>query len=87
LPNVGTVPIFLENIDNNYSETVTIVDFRVDKGFTFGGKYTATVMADVYNLLNSNAETNFNLRTGSGFNQIIEWVGGRTLKLGLRFQF
>jgi outer membrane receptor protein involved in Fe transport len=87
LPNVGTVPIFLENIENHYSDTVTIVDFRADKAFIFGGKYTATVMADVYNLLNTNAETNFILRTGSGFNQIIEWVGGRTLKIGLRFQF
>ena len=87
LPNVGTVPIFIENIENNRSETVPIVDFRVDKAFNLGGKYTATVMADVYNLLNSNAETNFILNTGSDFRNIIEWVGGRTLKIGLRFQF
>jgi hypothetical protein len=87
LPQVGTVPIFLEDIENNRSETVTIVDFRVDKAFNFGGKYTATVMADVYNLLNTNAETNFLLNTGSDFRNIIEWIGGRTLKIGLRFQF
>jgi hypothetical protein len=87
LPNVGTVPVFIENIENNRSETVPIVDFRADKAFNFGGKYTATVMADVYNLFNSNAETNFLLNTGSDFRNIIEWVGGRTLKIGLRFQF
>jgi hypothetical protein len=63
------------------------VDFRIDKAFNFGGKYTATVMADVYNLFNSNAETNFILNTGSDYRNIIEWIGGRTLKIGLRFQF
>ena len=87
LPVVGTVPVFIENIDNNRSETVTIVDFRVDKVFNFGGKYQATVMADVYNLLNNNSETNFILNTGSDFRNIIEWIGGRTLQVGLRFQF
>ncbi len=49
--------------------------------FNFGGKYTATVMADLYNFLNTNAETNFILNTGSDFNNIIEWIGGRTLKM------
>jgi hypothetical protein len=87
LPIVGTVPVFLENIDNNRSENVAIVDFRIDKAFNFGGKYTATVMADVYNILNTNAETNFILNTGANYNNIIEWIGGRTLKIGLRFQF
>ncbi len=87
LPVVGTVPVFLENIENNRSENVTIVDVRVDKAFVFGDKYTATVMADVYNLFNTNVETNFSLYTGSNFNNIIEWMGGRTLKIGLRFQF
>jgi len=87
LPQVGTVPVFIENIENNRSATVPIIDFRVDKAFNFGGKYTATVMADVYNLFNTNAESNFVLNTGSDFRNIIEWIGGRTLKIGLRFQF
>jgi outer membrane receptor protein involved in Fe transport len=87
LPVVGTVPVFLENIENNRSENVAILDFRIDKAFRFADKYTATVMADVYNVLNSNAETNFILFTGSDYRNIIEWLGGRTLKIGLRFQF
>jgi hypothetical protein len=87
LPEVGNVDVFLENIENNRSEDVAILDFRVDKAFRFGGKYMATVMADVYNVLNTNAETNFILNTGSDYRNIIEWIGGRTLKIGLRFQF
>lgn len=87
LPRVGTVPFFLENVENNRSETTAVIDFRIDKAFRFADRYTVTVLADVYNLLNSNAETNFNMRTGSNFNRIVEWLGGRTLKLGFRFQF
>jgi outer membrane receptor protein involved in Fe transport len=87
LPNVGTVAFLLEDIKNNRSETVPIVDFRIDKAFNFGDKYTFTAMADIYNLFNTNAETNFVLRTGGDYRSIIEWIGGRTLKIGLRFQF
>ena len=87
LPNVGTVPFFLEPVKNNRSEHVNIVDFRVDKTWTMGDKYRFTAMADVFNLLNTNAETNFRLRTGSAYRDIIDWIGGRTLKIGLRFQF
>jgi hypothetical protein len=87
IPSVGAQAVFLEDIKNNRSEMAALVDFRIDKAFTFGGKYRATVMADIYNLLNTNAETNFILSTGSSYNRIIEWLGGRTLQIGLRFQF
>ncbi|HSF19879.1 MAG TPA: carboxypeptidase regulatory-like domain-containing protein [Vicinamibacteria bacterium] len=87
LPNVGTQPFFLEPIENNRSDNVNIVDIRADKSFTFGGKYQATVMADLYNLFNANPETNFRIRTGGTYDNIIEWLSGRTLKLGVRFQF
>jgi hypothetical protein len=87
IPIVGTQRVFLEDINNNRSQTAALVDFRIDKAFTFSSKYTATVMADVYNLFNTNAETNFNMASGSNFNRIIAWLGGRTLQIGLRFQF
>jgi outer membrane receptor protein involved in Fe transport len=44
-------------------------------------------MADVYNLLDVNPATNFIVDTGSRFNDVIEWLPGRTVKLGLRFEF
>ncbi len=82
IPIVGTQAVFLQDLNQNRSQTAAIVDFRVDKAFTFGGKYKAMVMADLYNLFNSNAETNFILSTGSSYNNIIEWLGGRTLQIG-----
>jgi hypothetical protein len=87
LPNVGTVNVFLEDIENNRSENVNIVDFRLDKAFSFGERYKVTGFFDMYNVLNVNPETNFVLRTGASYNNIIEWIQGRTLKVGARFQF
>jgi hypothetical protein len=87
LPTVGTVPVFLENVDNNYSDNVDLVDFRLDKTFSFGSKVRVTGILNIYNLLNVNSETMFNLRTGSGFNEIIDWIPGRTIQVGAKLQF
>lgn len=87
VPNVGTKPIFLMDFDENRSEDVYQVDFRVDKAFRIKNRYRLTAMADVYNVINDNPETNFIVRTGSRFGNVIEWLPGTTLNLGLRFEF
>ena len=87
IPNVGTQAIFLENMDQNRADNVTILDFRVDKVFNLGGNYKVVGMLDIGNLLNSNPENNFIVTTGSRFGDIIEWLPGRTFKIGARFTF
>jgi hypothetical protein len=87
IPNVGTQAIFLENLDQNRADNVTIIDFRVDKIFNLGGSYKLTGMFDISNILNSNPENNFIVTTGGAFGNIIEWLPGRTFKVGLRFTF
>ncbi|MGE3492998.1 MAG: TonB-dependent receptor, partial [Vicinamibacterales bacterium] len=87
LPNAGTATVFQENIDNNRSDTVAIVDLRLDKSFTMGGRYKFSVLADLFNALNSNQVTNFNLSNGSRFNQIIATLDPRTFQLAFRFEF
>ena len=69
IPGSGNQSVFLEDIDNNYSEMVTLVDIRLEKAFTFGGRYKVVGLFDVYNLFNSNAETNFFLRYGEDVQQ------------------
>jgi hypothetical protein len=86
LPTLGNVFFFVEPIENNRSETVTIVDLRVDKTFTFD-RYRVGVIFDGFNVLNSNAVTNFNLLNGAQFNRIIAPLDPRTLMLGFRFEF
>jgi len=86
LPRAGTVRFFSENIDANRSDTVPILDLRADKAFGIG-RYKFTAMADLFNVLNSNAVTNFGLVNGAAFNQIIAALDPRTFQLGIRFSF
>ena len=44
-------------------------------------------MVDVYNAFNSNAVSNFNLRTGSNYNNVIAAIDPRAAKVGLRLTF
>ncbi|MGH9336272.1 MAG: hypothetical protein ACRD21_21255, partial [Vicinamibacteria bacterium] len=89
-PSLGTQRVFVEDIKNNRSESVPLWDIRIDKAFNLGegssyGQFT--IMADVYNILNSNAVTNFNLRTGDSFGEIFAALPPRTLKIGFRWTF
>jgi hypothetical protein len=86
LPNLGTVFFFVEPIENNRSDMVTIVDLRVDKTFSLG-RYRFTAIGDIFNALNSNAVTNFNLLNGTQFNRIIAPLDPRTAMVALRFEF
>jgi hypothetical protein len=86
LPNAGTVSFFYEDLDNNYSDTVPILDFRVDKAFTFG-RFRGAVMLDLFNALNGNPVSNFVLTNGTAFNRIIATLDPRTAQIGVRFQF
>jgi Carboxypeptidase regulatory-like domain/TonB dependent receptor len=86
LPNAGTQVFFFENIDRNRSDTVSILDLRVDKSFRFG-RYRLMVMGDLFNVTNSNAVSNFNLSNGANFNRINATLDPRTAMIGARFDF
>jgi hypothetical protein len=87
LPNAGTQTFFMEDINNNRSDRVALVDLRWDKSFRFGQKYRFMVMADWFNVTNSNAVINFNLTNGANFNRINATLDPRTFMLGFRFDF
>jgi hypothetical protein len=87
IPNVGSRAFFLENIENNRSENTHLVGVRFDKSFPIKGTHQIRAWLDIFNLFNSNAETNFYMRTGSTFYNIIEYLGGRTFKVGARYSF
>lgn len=87
LPNAGTVRFFGEDIDNNRSDTIGLVDVRVDKSFRFADRYRASVALDVFNLLNTNNVSNFNLLNGAQFNRVIASIDPITAMLAFRFDF
>ena len=87
VPNVGTQTIFLDNMSNRRSETVMILDFRLDKEFPIGDQANIQLIFDLFNALNNATETNFNMRAGGSYRETIEWIQGRTIGFSARLTF
>ena len=85
--NVGSQNIYLANIDLNRSDTVSILDFRVDKAINLGDSAEIQFMLDLFNALNGAAETNFIMSSGRNYLKTIEWIQGRTVGLSARLTF
>ena len=86
LLNAGTVQFFQDDLDNRYSDTVPILDLRVDKAFRVRGARLG-IMLDLFNALNSNAVSNFVVTNGSNFNRIIATLDPRTTQIAFRVEF
>ncbi len=87
VPGTGAnQPVFLSDISANRSDNVTLVDLRVEKALATGGGGRLTLMLDAYNLLNSNAVTNFSLRVGDD-ERVIAALDPIAVKAGVRWQF
>jgi hypothetical protein len=76
---------FSENIDQNRSESVNLLNFRVDKAIPIG-RFKTSVMLDIYNLLNADPVTNFNLSVGSP-RTVIAVLDPRVFQVGFRLEF
>ena len=83
--NAVPAPFFVEDLKNNRSDSVNLLNLRVDKAFTVG-KVTFTGMFDLYNVLNTNPVTNFNLYSG-GFGNVIAVLDPRVAQVGFRLEF
>jgi hypothetical protein len=86
LPNAGTRNVWLNNLSDARSDNIYLANVRIDKAVTIQ-KVKLTGMVDIFNVLNSNAVTNFNLANGARFNNINATVDPRTVEIGLRVEF
>jgi hypothetical protein len=87
LPNAGNAAFFADNLSNARADNIQLMAFRLDKSFTLGNGFKITGMFDLFNVLNTNAVTNFNLVNGSKFNLINATVDPRTAQIGIRLSF
>lgn len=83
--NVTPAPFFVEDLKNNRSDNVQLLNLRVDKAFTIRG-IKMTGMFDLYNVINANPVTNFNLYSGA-FGNVIAALDPRVAQIGLRVEF
>jgi len=77
---------FATNMDQNRSESVNLLNFRIDKSVPISGTFNASVMLDIYNVLNADPVTNFNLNVTSPRN-VIAVLDPRVFQLGFRLEF
>ena len=87
LPNAGTQMFFMEDIKNNRSDTASL---SICDGTSRSASRQSTacmLMADLFNVTNSNSVINFNLTNGANFNRINATLDPRTFMLGVRFDF
>jgi hypothetical protein len=78
---------FTQNLDQNRSDSVNLLNFRIDKVIPIQGRVRGTVMLDIYNMLNADPVTNFNLNVGSSYKNVIAVLDPRVFQMGFRIEF
>ena len=86
LPNAGNQRFWYEDVDRHRSESVPLVSLRIDRTWSVW-RTRVTGMVDLFNVLNDNAVTNFNLSNGASYNLINGALDPRTVQVGLRLEF
>jgi hypothetical protein len=76
---------FVQNLDQNRSEAVNLMNIRIDKSFPIGRKKFSVIL-DGYNILNADPVTNFNLYSDD-YKRVIAVLDPRVFQLGFRFEF
>jgi carboxypeptidase family protein len=85
LSNIGA-PFFVQNLDQNRSDNVALLNFRLDKSIPVG-RAKVTGMLDIYNVLNADPVTNFNLNAGASYKRVIAVLDPRVFQVGIRLEF
>jgi hypothetical protein len=86
-PGDGAQNVRVEEVTAHRAPTVSIVDLRFDKSFTFGKFGRLTGMVDMFNLLNANTVTNFSTQTGATYLRAIGILDPRIVRFGVRYDF
>jgi hypothetical protein len=84
--NSGDCTFFVENLDQNRSDAVNLLGVRLDKSFPVGSRGKITAMLDIFNLLNADPVTNFNLLSDD-YKRVIATLDPRVFQMGVRFEF
>jgi outer membrane receptor protein involved in Fe transport len=79
---------FAQNIDQNRSDAVNLMNIRLDKSIPIGSHGAkGMIMLDIYNVLNADPVTNFNLALGPSYKNVIAVLDPRVFQLGFRLEF
>ncbi|MDP2321532.1 MAG: TonB-dependent receptor [Acidobacteriota bacterium] len=85
--NYGTQIILAEPIGTRRQDTVSLLDFRVEKQLRFAQKARLGLFFDLFNAMNSNVAVNENWRSGAAFEKATTVLGPRIAKFGVKFDW
>jgi hypothetical protein len=85
--NYGTQLVLVEPIGTQRQDTVSIVDFRVEKQLVFLTKARVGLFFDLFNALNSNTAVNINWRSGDVFEKATTVLNPRIAKFGVKLDW
>jgi hypothetical protein len=85
--NYGSQLVLVEPIGTRRQDTVSVLDFRVEKQLRFAQKARVGLFFDVFNAMNSNTAVNIDWRQGAGFEKRHTVLGPRIAKFGVKFDW
>jgi hypothetical protein len=85
--NYGAQAILAEPIGTRRQETVTLVDFRVEKQVRFADRARFGLFFDLFNVLNSNTPVNITWTSGARFERATTVIPPRIAKFGVKFDW
>jgi hypothetical protein len=85
--NYGTQLVLVEPIGTRRQDTVSVLDFRVEKQVRFAAKARAGLFFDLFNTLNANTPVNITWLTGSRFERASTVLAPRIAKFGVKFDW
>ena len=85
--NYGAQLVLVEPIGTRRQDTVSVVDFRVEKQLRFADRARAGLFFDVFNALNSNTAVNETWLSGTRFERATTVLGPRIAKFGVKFDW
>jgi hypothetical protein len=85
--NYGAQAVLAEPIGTRRQETVTLVDFRVEKQIRFADRARVGLFLDLFNVLNSNTPINITWTSGARFERATTVIPPRIAKFGVKFDW
>jgi hypothetical protein len=85
--NYGAQLVLAEPIGTRRQETVSVLDFRVEKQLRIADRARLGLFFDLFNALNSNTAININWRSGTTFEKATTVLAPRIAKFGVKFDW
>jgi hypothetical protein len=79
--------IYLESMDSNREDNVTVIDMKAEKTLQLHNRIKARLFLDLFNITNSHASETISRATGTGFQKPSAILAPATARIGFRFMW